>query len=280
LESLGFTKNEANINLYYIFVGSDLLVLVLYVDDLFLIGADKFILGCKTNMATEFEMKDIDMMHYFLGLEVSQRPEEIFLRRGKCAVEILKQFWMEDCKPIATSMIMNLKKVTASDSELVDSTLYKQLIGSLIYLVNTKPNICFAVNTLSQFIVELKQEHWVVAKRVLKYLRAAMEYGLRYLGVGEVKLHGYTDSDWVGSVADRKSTSRCYFNLGSMMISLFNRKQISMALTLVEIKYIASNTTSCESICFRKLLAGLLIKSWIPQLFTMIIKCFMTSPST
>jgi hypothetical protein len=74
---------------------------------------------------------------------------------------------MEDCKPMATPMITNLKKVTTSDSELVDPTLYKQLIGSLMYLVNTRPDICFAVNTLSQFMVEPRQEHWVATKHVL-----------------------------------------------------------------------------------------------------------------
>jgi hypothetical protein len=95
---------------------------------------------------------------------------------------------MEDYKPMATPMITNLKKVTTSNSELVDPTLYEELIGSLMYLVNTWPNICFAVNTLSQFMVDPRQEHWVATKHVLRYLRGIMEYGLRYLGDGEVKL--------------------------------------------------------------------------------------------
>jgi hypothetical protein len=95
---------------------------------------------------------------------------------------------MEYCKPMATPMITNLKRVTTSESELVDPTLYRQLIGSLMYLVNSRPNICFVVNTLSQFMVELRQEHWVATKHVLKYLRGMVEYGLRYLGDGEVKL--------------------------------------------------------------------------------------------
>jgi hypothetical protein len=117
---------------------------VLYVNDLFLIGVEKLIAGCKTDMATEFEMKGIGMMHYLLGLEVWKRLREIFLWQGKYAVEILKRFRIENCKPMATPMITNLKKVTALDSKLADPT-YRQLIGSLMYLVNTKPDICFAV---------------------------------------------------------------------------------------------------------------------------------------
>jgi hypothetical protein len=164
---------------------------------------------------------------------------------------------MEDCKPMATPMITSLKKVTTSDSELVDPTLYRLLIGSLIYLVNTMPNICFAVNTLKQFIVEPRQEHWVATKHVLKYLRGTMEYGLRYLGDGEVKLQGYINLDWVGSAADRKSTSRCCFSLGLVMISWFSRKQSSVALSLAKTEYMAAIMASCEAIWLRKLLVGL-----------------------
>jgi hypothetical protein len=83
LQRMGFTKSEADPNLYYIFVGTDLLVLVLYVDDLFLTSIEKLIVGCKENMATEFEMKDIVMIHYFLGLVVWQRRGEIFLGKDK-----------------------------------------------------------------------------------------------------------------------------------------------------------------------------------------------------
>jgi hypothetical protein len=126
-----------------------------------------------------------------------------------------------------------------------------------MYLVNTRPDICFAVNTLSQFMVEPRQEHWVAAKHVLRYLRGTMEYGLRYLGDGEVKLQGYSDSDWAGSATDRKSTSGCCFSLGSTMISWFNRKQTSVALSSAEAEYMAASTASCEAIWLHKLLAGL-----------------------
>jgi hypothetical protein len=102
---------------------------------------------------------------------------------------------MEDCKPMATPMIANLKKVVTSDSELVDPGIYKQLIGSLMYLVNTMPYICFVLNTLIQFTVELRQVHWIIKKHVLMYLRGKMEYGLRYLEGDGVELQGYTNSN-------------------------------------------------------------------------------------
>jgi hypothetical protein len=105
-------------------------------------------------LASKFEMKDLGMMHYFLGLEVWQRSDEILLSQGKYTFEILKKFGMLNLKPVVTPMVMNLKKlsVSSSDSDEIDMTLYRQLIGSLMYLVNTRPNICYAVSALSQFM--------------------------------------------------------------------------------------------------------------------------------
>jgi hypothetical protein len=218
-QSMGFTKSEVDPNLYYMFVGNNLFILVLYVDELFLTYAETLIVGCKEDMDIEFDMKDIGMMHHFLVLEVWKRPGEIFLGKGKYAIEILKRFQMEGYKPMATPMIIKLKNVTTSNSMLVDLTLYRWLIGSLMYLVNTRPNISFSINTLNEFMVDLTREHWVAEKNVLRYLRGTMEYGLIYLGDGEVKLQEYTNSDLENSVVDRKSTSGCCFSLDSLMIS-------------------------------------------------------------
>ena len=87
--------------------------------------------------------------------------------RGNILWTFLAEFHMEDCKPMSTPMITNWKKLHASDSELVDPTLYRQLIGSLMYLVNTRPDICFAVNTMIQFMCEPRRVHWVAAKHIL-----------------------------------------------------------------------------------------------------------------
>ena len=124
------------------------MILLLYVDDPFLIGEEKLILGSKRKLAAEFEMKDLGTMHY-LGLEVWQKPSEIMLSQGKYVVEILKRFGMMDCESMTTSMTMNLKLFGDTTSQTVDATLYRQMIGSLMYLTNTRPDICFVVNTLS-----------------------------------------------------------------------------------------------------------------------------------
>jgi hypothetical protein len=89
------------------------------------------------------------------------------------------------------------------------------MIGSLMYLMNTRPDICFVVNTLSQYMVEPRHVHLIATKHVMRYLKGTIDYGLRYILDREIRLQGYTDSDWAGSVTDRKSTSRCCFSLGS-----------------------------------------------------------------
>ena len=106
-------------------------------------------------------MKDLGMMHYFLGLEVWQRIDEIFLSQGKYTVEILKKFGMLNCKPMAIPMVTNLKKlsVSSSDSDEIDLTLHKKLIGSLMYMVDTKPNIFYVVSALGLFVSQSRHTH-------------------------------------------------------------------------------------------------------------------------
>jgi hypothetical protein len=110
-----------------------------------------FMIHEKESHVCKFEMKDLGMMHYFLGLEVWQKTDQIFLSQGKYIVEIFKKFGMLNLKPMATPMVTNLKKlsVSSSDSNEIDLNLYIYLIGSLMYLVNTKPNILYAVSSLS-----------------------------------------------------------------------------------------------------------------------------------
>jgi hypothetical protein len=257
LTSLGFTKSKVDSNLYFKVMNDELVILLLYVDDLFLTGEEKLITECKKRLALEFEMKDLGLMHYFLGIEVWQSPERIFLNQGKYAVEILKRFNMLECKSMNTPMETKLKPLVDTLSKLIDATLYRQIIGLLMYLTNTRPDICFAVNTLSQFLVEPRHVHLVAAKLVMRYLKGTLDCGFSYDGDHDFKLSGYIDSDWDGSVSDRKSTSGCCFSLGSAMISWKSRKQSNIALGTTKAEYIAAYSASCEAIWLCKLLTGL-----------------------
>ena len=119
-------------------------------------------------------------MHNFLRVKLWQYLGEIFLNQGKYAVNILKIFGMMDCKSMTTPMTTNLKLLNDDTSEAIDATLYRQIIGSLMYLTNTRLDICFDVNTTSQSMLNPKHIHLVGAKHVMRYLKGTLDYSLRY----------------------------------------------------------------------------------------------------
>jgi hypothetical protein len=127
LKSLGFQKSDVDANPYFKVRGNQHLILILYVDDLFLIGEEGLITWCKRELISEFKMKDLGLMNYFLGLEVWQRHGDIFLAQGKCIVDVLKRFGMMYCKSMSTPLITNPRKLHDSDtgSNLVDPTMYR-----------------------------------------------------------------------------------------------------------------------------------------------------------
>ena len=154
-------------------------------------------------------------------------------------------------------MTMNLKLLRDTTSKTVDATLYMEMIGSLMYLTNTRPNICFAVNTLSQYMVESRQVHLIATKHVLRYLKGTLDYGLRYVADCEFILVGNIDSDWAGSIIDRKSTSGCCFILGSVVIAWRSRKQTNVVLSTTKAEYIDACLASSEAVWLQKMLSGL-----------------------
>ena len=149
LVRLGFNKSDVDSNLYYKVVEGDTLILVLYVDGLFLIGAEKLVSWCKKQLSSEFEMKDLGLMDFFLGLEIWKQLDAILVSQGKYTIDILRRFGMMYCKSMATPMTLNLTKLCYEELDMVDPTMYRLLIGSLMYLVKIRPDICFVVSTLS-----------------------------------------------------------------------------------------------------------------------------------
>jgi hypothetical protein len=139
----------------------------------------------------------------------------------------------------------------------VDATVYRQLVGLLMYLVNTRLDICYVVNQLSQAMVKPTKLFWQAGKHVLRYLRGTSEYGLWYRQTDEVKLHGFTDADWVGSPMDKKSTSGGIFSVKYTVVSCYSRKQRSVALSSAEAEYMVAIQVACEAIWMRKILVGL-----------------------
>ena len=147
------------------------------------------------------------------------------MSQGKYANEILRRFCMERSKPMETPLADNWRKEDATLVEVVEATVYRQLVASLMYLVNTRPNMCYVVNQLSQAMVRRTKLYWKATKNVLRYLIRTSQYGLWYKQTKGVKLQGFTDADWARSPSNRKSILGGIFSIRSMSISWYNRKK-------------------------------------------------------
>ncbi|KAK9101268.1 hypothetical protein Scep_024698 [Stephania cephalantha] len=209
LQKNGYTRSENEPTLYVKKEGkSDLIIICLYVDDIIYTSSSSSLLNkFKSQMMHEFEMSDMGLLHYFLGLEVSQVEDGVFLSQRKYANDLLNKFGMSNCKPAATPMNLNEKLQLQDGAEMADAKLFRSLVGGLIYLTNTRPDIAFSVGVISRFMQEPSKIHFGAAKRILRYVAGTMEYGIWYTKVVNFRLCGFTDSDWAGSLDDRKNIS-------------------------------------------------------------------------
>jgi hypothetical protein len=192
--------------------GRNVLLVALYVDDLIFLGSnDQMIEEFKSTMTREFEMTDLGLMRFFLGLEVRQEETGIFISQEKYAKEILKRYKMESCNPASTPMEPGTKLSKFDGGERVEAGKYRSLVGSLRYLTCTRPDISLSVGIVSRFMEEPVYTHWKALKRVLRYIQGIVSLGMFYSNSDKYKLVGYSDSDWCGDIDDRKSTSLYVF---------------------------------------------------------------------
>eukprot|EP00253_Pinus_taeda_P008453 PITA_08453 len=218
-------------------------------------NANSLIKEIKQQMSQEFEMKDLGDLHYCLGLEMWKDFGQTFLTQGKYARNLLERFRMEQCKTAATPLQQNLKLSSDDGTKQVDATLYRHLVGSLIYLTTTRPDLAYSVSVPSQFMPRPLDSHWNVAKCVLRYLIGTCNYGILYTDSSDVTLAGYSDYDWAGNLDDRRSIIGYAFSIGSGVISWCSKKQSTIALLSCEAEYQALCAATCEAVWLRRLLS-------------------------
>ncbi|KAK2976159.1 hypothetical protein RJ640_001087 [Escallonia rubra] len=202
------------------------------------------------------KIESIDM--YFLGLEVKQGKDGIFISQKKYATDLLKKFNMLNCKVAATPMNVNEKLKIEDGTQSTDGRFFRSLVGGLIYLTHTRPDIAFSVGVVSRFMHNPTAHHLGAAKRILHYIAGTRDFGLWYSQVSNFRLVGFSDSDWAGCLDDRRSTSGSIFNLGSGAITWTSKRQATIALSSSEAEYIAATSSACQAVWLRKLLADLL----------------------
>ncbi|CAJ2645183.1 unnamed protein product [Trifolium pratense] len=191
----GFKRSENEATLYVKWSKNEVkLIVSLYVDDLLVIGNESNSLSqFKQAMENEFEMTDLGEMKYFLGMEIFQSSVGIFISKKEYALEVLKKFHMDKCKPVSTPLVVNEKLSKDDGDNSADASIYRSIIGSLLYLSATRPDIMFVASLLSRFMHSPSQVHLGAAKRVLRYIKGTTDYGLHFLKNESGDLQGYTD---------------------------------------------------------------------------------------
>ncbi|KAM0973674.1 hypothetical protein ACFX2C_016966 [Malus domestica] len=252
----GFQRSPSEATLYVKIAKDGILIVSLYVDDIIYTGNSKeLLMEFKTAMMRQYEMTDLGLLHHFLGLGVIQTDNCIFLHQKKYAKTLLDKFGFKDCKPVATPLAVNDKLSKMDGSEQADEGLYRQIVGSLLYLTATRPDIMFAASLLARFMHGPTRKHMGTAKRVLRYIQGTLDYGIAYEKGNEAMLIGYCDSDWSGSEDDMRSTSGYAFNLGSGVFSWASVKQSSVALSTAEAEYVSAAEATAQAIWLRFVLS-------------------------
>jgi hypothetical protein len=243
LQEKGFKKCTVESNLYIKSEGDNLLVVLVYVDDIiFGCTNESSIQWFANSMQTKFEMSMIGELSYFLGLQVKQSSVGIFISQEKYLKEMLKKFQMEYSSTVITPMVVGCKLSKDDTSLDVDQRTYHSMIGSLLYITTSHPDIMKTVGMIGHFQSAPKQSHLVAVKRIFKYLKGTMTYGLRYLRNQNFQLTDYSDANWANFVDERKRTRGGAFFLGDSLVPWLSKKQGSISLSTIEAEYITSAT--------------------------------------
>jgi DNA-dependent RNA polymerase auxiliary subunit epsilon len=265
LTNEGFIQSKSD-NCVYIKVNNNsITILIIWVDDIMIASnSTESLTEVKKNLSDRFQMKDLGMLSWFLGIEFTCEKEVIKMSQTKYIEAVLRRFRMEDCKPRSSPCeTVSLNE----ESETVDSRLYREIVGSLVYIMtSTRPDLCYSVTKLSQYLSAPTVVHLNTAKHVLRYLKGTADKGLVFRKSDErVSLIGYCDADW-GSSEDRRSITGYGFKLNKNgpLISWKSRKQPTVALSTCEAEYMSLSSAIQEAKFLSQLLNDFLVESSNP----------------
>ncbi|KAD4586433.1 hypothetical protein E3N88_24034 [Mikania micrantha] len=235
--TMGFHHSQCDHSLFVYKHGRDTAYILLYVDDILMVTSSAHLRQqFLVQLGTEFAMKDLGPLSYFLGIATQQHTSGLFLSQHKYALEILERAGMAFCKPAATRVDTN-EKLSALDRELfTDITLYRSLAGALQYLTFTRPDITYAVQQICMYMHAPRTSHFNALKRILRYVKGTAHYGL-HMSPSPGSLLAYTDADWAGCPDTRRSTSGYCVYYGDNLISWSSKRQSTLSRSSAEAEY-------------------------------------------
>ncbi|GJY51611.1 retrovirus-related pol polyprotein from transposon TNT 1-94 [Tanacetum coccineum] len=231
---------------------SNLIIVQIYVDDIIFSSTcqdmcDEF----AKIMHDEFEMSMMGELNFFLGLQIKQMEDGIFFNQSKYIKEMLKKFGLEESKPMKTPMSSDTKLTKDEECESVDSTKYRGMIGSLLYLTASRPDIMFSVCLCARFQEAPKTSHLEAVKRIFRYIKGTTHLGLWYPKGTGIETIVYADSDHAGDYVDQKSTSGICTFVGCCLTSWFSKKQTALAISTTEAEYVSAGK-ACQQALWMK----------------------------
>ncbi|XP_039133201.1 uncharacterized mitochondrial protein AtMg00810-like [Dioscorea cayenensis subsp. rotundata] len=246
-----------------------MIILLIYVDDIIITGNDTAgIFDIKAILHSSFHMKDLGALTYFLGLEVTYTSNGLGLNQTKYTCDIIREANLTDDKVAHTPMEVNVKYKNDDGKPISDPTHYRKIVGSLVYLTMTRPDISFAVHILSQFVSDPRQLHLAALHRVIQYLKGSIRRGIFFPSSSMLNVKGFTDADWAGCPDSRRSTTGWCMFLGDSLISWKCKKQDRVSKSSTEAEYRSMSTACSEIVWLQRLLDELRVKLNEPtQLF-------------
>ncbi|KAG7598928.1 Zinc finger CCHC-type [Arabidopsis suecica] len=255
LKELNFMKCSKEPSLYQKQENEHLLIVAVYVDDLLVTGTSlDQIVEFKKGMASKFEMSDLGLLTYYLGIEVLQHDKGIIMKQGRYAEKILEEARMRECNAVHIPMDSGLKLSKAEKEKNIDEKEFRRNIGCLRYLLHTRPDLSYSVGVLSRYLQEPKESHGAALKQILRYLRGTQSYGLSFTRGTEQGLVGYSDSSHNVDEDDGKSTTGHIFYLGDCPITWCTKKQDTVALSSCEAEFMAATEAAKQAIWLQDLL--------------------------
>ena len=251
----GFEQSHSDHTLFLKKRNGKMTCLIIYVDDMIITGDDtEEIQNLKENLFKEFEVKDLGALKYFLGIEVLRSKHGIFLRQKKYVLDMLVETGLLDYKPAETPMIPNHGLKIVDGAKPTDRERYQRLVGKLIYLAHTRPDISYAVGVVSQFMHQPQEDHMNAVMRIVRYLKGTTSYGIFLEKKKDLEIDGYTDADRASNPVDRKSTRGYFTFVGGNLVTWRSKKKKVGALSSAEAEFQGIRNGLMEILWLRRLL--------------------------
>ena len=219
----------------------------------------------QTYLSWEFEIKDLEPFKYFLGIEVLWSRQGIFLSQRKYTSDLLKEVGMLACKPIDTPVAENVKLGNFPDQIPTNKEQYQRLVGRLMYLAHTRPDLAYSLSFVSQYMHSPSEEHMEAVLHILQYLKSSLGKGLMFTKGANFTIEGYTDADWVGSIDARLSIAGYFTLFGGNLVTWLSKKQGVVARSNVEAEYRVMAKGVCELRWIKNLLQEFRVSHTLPM---------------